>query len=488
MRIDRRRFLKAASLAAGSGLLPLLATASSGTLARRGPAKKVLIVGAGLAGLSAGWELTRAGHDVTILEAQLRPGGRVLTLREPFSDGLYSEAGATDIPNTHDLTLRYTHEFDLPLASDAVLPSGLGTVYFLKGKRFAVAADTEPHYPYDLTQEERKLGWGGMWRTYIRPAVDEMGDPAASDWTVPAKYDGMTYSEFLRSRGASAGAVELLGTAVQRWGDGPETISAAVALRDAVSEVHATRWFRIRGGSDLLPRAFADRLRDRIRYGSPVTRIEQESKGVRAITAQAGGQRTFAADYLVCAIPFSVLRRIEVSPDFSPAKRRAINELPYFSATRIALQSRTRFWLKDRLDGEAWTDLPIMQLQHMTSSQPGPRGILQNYCGGPDARRIMAMPQQERVAFVLGQVETLYPGIRDSFEGGVSKCWDEDLWARGASSWYRPGQMQELWPHIAHPEGRIHFAGDHTSPWIRWMQGALHSGNRVAREINDARH
>ena len=77
-----------------------------------------------------------------------------------------------------------------------------------------------------------------------------------------------------------------------------------------------------------------------------------------------------------------------------------------------------------------------------------------------------------------------YPTIGEHFEGGISKCWEEDSWARGASSWYKPGQMAELWPHVARPEGRIHFAGDHTSPYIRWMQGALHSGNRVAAEIN----
>lgn len=95
-----------------------------------------------------------------------------------------------------------------------------------------------------------------------------------------------------------------------------------------------------------------------------------------------------------------------------------------------------------------------------------------------------ALKEADRIAFVLEQTEKLFPGIRGNFEGGVSKCWDEDEWARGASSWYKPGQMGELWPHIARAEGRVHFAGDHTSAWIRWMQGALHSGNRVAKEVN----
>jgi len=84
-------------------------------------------------------------------------------------------------------------------------------------------------------------------------------------------------------------------------------------------------------------------------------------------------------------------------------------------------------------------------------------------------------------------VEMIYPGVRDYFEGGLTKCWDEDEWARGASSYYKPGQFSTLLPHVARPEGRIHFAGEHTSVWIDgWMQGALESGNRVAREVNDA--
>jgi monoamine oxidase len=98
----------------------------------------------------------------------------------------------------------------------------------------------------------------------------------------------------------------------------------------------------------------------------------------------------------------------------------------------------------------------------------------------------MALNEEKRVSFVKDEMSRFYPTIGDYFEGGVSKCWEEDPWARGASSWYKPGQMAQLWPHMVPPEGRIHFAGDHTSPYIRWMQGALHSGNRVASEINEA--
>ncbi|MGI8783932.1 MAG: FAD-dependent oxidoreductase [Acidobacteriota bacterium] len=88
-------------------------------------------------------------------------------------------------------------------------------------------------------------------------------------------------------------------------------------------------------------------------------------------------------------------------------------------------------------------------LHHRLSREPGPRGILQSYSGGPLARQITAMKESERLNFVLEQMEKVYPEIRENFEGSLSKCWDEDVWARGASSWYKPGQMRELWPHLA---------------------------------------
>lgn len=200
---------------------------------------------------------------------------------------------------------------------------------------------------------------------------------------------------------------------------------------------------------------------------------------------QADTNRTLAADYLICAIPFSVLRHIEVSPPFSPGKQKAIRELPYSSHARVSMQSRKRFWLEEGVVS-ADTDLPIQYIWDITQFQPGTRGILQSYTRGPDARRLMELNESERIRFTLEQMEKAFPEIREYFEGGISKIWDEDPWSLGASSWYRPGQMSELWPHIPRPEGRVHFAGDHTSAWIRWMQGAFESGNRAAREVNEA--
>jgi monoamine oxidase len=255
-------------------------------------------------------------------------------------------------------------------------------------------------------------------------------------------------------------------------------------LRHQAEQRDVRAYYKIKGGNDLLPKTFASRLDEKIQYATPVVRIEQDSRGVRAIVAHAGSYQTIVGDHLVCAVPFSVQKKIEASPPFSPEKQRAIEQLPYLSDSKVFLQSRNRFWAADGESGFATADLPISQVWNLSYGQPGTRGILMARALSVHSRRVTAMSEGERIAFALEHLEKIYPGTRDNFEGGVTKCWDEDEWSLGATAYYQPGQFRSLLPHVARPEGRIHFAGEHTSVWIDgWMQGALESGNRVAREI-----
>ncbi len=335
--------------------------------------------------------------------------------------------------------------------------------------------------PLGLTAEERKLGLAGLDQKYVVPALKQLGDFEASDWPPDAlrKYDRMTWLEFLRREGASPGAIALL-----ELGSAFETESALDYLRDDFSH-HAKQLYKIRGGNDLLPRAFAVRLAEKIHYGAPVVKIEQQERRVRVTFLRAGAPHTLIADRLVCAIPFSVLNRIEVSPRFSQQKQRAIEQVRYDSVVRVFLQCRRKFWAGDGLNGFASTDHP-MEIWNPTWNRPGPRGILVAYMEDTMGRRMTEMPESERVNFTLGEMEKVFPGIRENLEGTAIKVWPEDEWARGAYPVFGPGQITSLLPHIRLAEGRIHFAGDHVSSWPGWMQGALESGNRVAREVDQA--
>jgi monoamine oxidase len=486
--MKRREFLKQSALAAVFTLPTLNATAfTRDALERRGAAQKVIIVGAGLAGLSAAYELTQAGHDVTILEARARPGGRVQTLREPFSDGLYAEAGAMNVFDTHTWTLKYIKLFDLTL--DPVVPSTLASLLYIRGQRIETKPGQIVAYPLGLTPDEKTLGRRALWEKYVGPVLKEIGDYTAPGWPPDSlkKYDRMTFFEFLRSQGASMDAASLLGLGgIGGLGDGVQSVSALVLLREAAHRATMKQDYTIRGGSDLLPRAFAARLTDKIRYGAPVVRIEHDARQVRVVYLQAGARTSLAADRLVCAVPFSVLRRMDISPRFSAEKQQAIEQLPYTSVARIYLQTRKKFWLDEGLSGSATTDLSNMMVFDGAPNQTGTRGILESYMAGAQARQMTAMKEGERVSSALGLVERVHPRVRQHFEVGATKCWDEDEWARGAYAWYKPGQMTSLLPHVARPEGRIHFAGEHASSLFGWMQGALESGNRAAQEVNDA--
>lgn len=190
---------------------------------RRGPAQHVVVLGAGLAGLCAAYELRKLGHTVTVLEAQTRPGGRVRTLREWSAPGLYTEAGAEAIPGVHDLTQHYAREFGLKLVANMV--PGARMFYFVRGQR--IAPGDAAVWPFDLTADERQLGLAGLFRKYVDEATREA--LAAGFWEQPVRalsaWDAFTPGAWLRSHGASPGATELI-----TLGFGPEFGSAASFL------------------------------------------------------------------------------------------------------------------------------------------------------------------------------------------------------------------------------------------------------------------
>lgn len=468
--------------------LPAAVAACGGT-GRSGGAPeeraRVVVIGAGLAGLAAAHELARTGVEVCVLEARGRPGGRVHTLRAPFDDGLYAEAGAVFVPGHHATTLRYLREFGLALQPSAGGGRGIGERVFIRGASIRPQPGCPTRWPVPLKPREMGLSPGELRTLYLHPVVEAIGDPEHPLWPGASalRFDEMTMEQLLRARGASPGAVALMRLGyLDEWGDGIGSISALCLLRDLAGSRGGSETHRIAGGSDRLPAAFAQRLGGAIRYGTAVTGIERRRRGVRIAYSAGGERRTITAEYVVCAIPFPVLRRLAIDPPFSPGKHAAVSQLAATSVTRVYLQLRERTW--DAADGDAVaTDLPIMLAAHATAGQPGTRGIVEAFVTGREARELARMPADACVRRVREQVARVIPGIGTRLERAAVYAWDADPWARGDYAWFRPGQMRALLPHLTPPEGRIHFAGDHTSSRPGWMQGALDSGLRAAGEV-----
>jgi len=497
---DRRSFLRwsALSLPAFAALSHLSAAAETPKappaplqgLAPGRPARKVLVAGAGLAGLTAAWELSAAGHDVTVLEAQNRPGGRIYTLRSPFTDDLYAEAGAVAITENR-ITRRYLDAFKLK--TEPIRESPLANVYHQRGKRFEGKQGAPPDWPYDLTPEERKLGYRGMLLKYFSPGA-KIGNPTAADFRIDTlkTIDQMTLADWLKSQGASDEAVALLGTS-SFFGYGWNTGSALHRLiSDIALFFSSTGVLVLPGGNDQMPQAFAKALRDRIHYGAPIARIAHQADKVRVTFRQAHGEQTeqtLEADHLICTLPTPALRRVDITPALPAQKIQIIEQLDYAPVTRVYLQTKKRLWEDAGTSGGAYTDLPIGLVSEQPFAQSavqGPRGIVESHTKGAQARHMDSLDPAARLSFMTAQMEKVHPGISKYVEGGTSVSWADDPWAGGGYAWWKPGQLTAWQSELAKAEGRLHFAGEHTSTMGRTIEGALESGLRAAREVHES--
>jgi monoamine oxidase len=478
MPIDRRQFLKHAGVAA-SGLHFALRSGWSfpqAAVPRASSGKRAVILGAGLAGLAAGWELNGAGHEVVILEAQLHPGGRVHTIREGLSDELYSEAGAGRIPNTHEITLGWVKKFGLEL--EPFFPKELAEVAVLKGQRIKMPIGKPVDMALvtlNLTPEERRIGLTNLDEHYYGETMRKIGDAVREDWPSEiARLGDISMRDFLRQRGASNDAIHYLLF-------GFDDDGALDFMRDAYSH-HTESLSKIKGGNDQLPRAFAAKLSDVIRYGCVVEHIERRETRVSIAYRRTGMLDHVEADAVICTIPFGVLRHIAVTPEWSAEKRKVIDGLVYGPVVRTTFQVNRRYWEDEGLNGFGSSDKNF-EVWHPTFGKPGKRGLLQSYCYEDYARWLDQLNDSKRTEQLIADMDEVHPGLRAHLETVVSKSWANDPYERGAFVVYHPHQ-QQWYPDICRREGKIWFAGEHASPWPGWMQGAIASGGKAAREIS----
>jgi len=243
--------------------------------------------------------------------------------------------------------------------------------------------------------------------------------------------------------------------------------------------------------------ALATKLRSKPRMGAQVIRLEQDplKRKAAAVYREAGRLRRVEGDFLLCTLPFPVLARIEVAPELSGEKRRAIRELGYDSATKILAVTGRRFWEQDDhiYGGGTYTDLPTGTTWYPGDNAPArdprvsaaPAVFLASYSWGQTARRWASMAHGERSQWALRHLARVHPQLAspDVVRRTASWNWDTHPWSGGAFAWFMPGQHTALHRHVVAPEGRIYFAGEHASLTHTWMQGALESALVAVREM-----
>ena len=457
----------------------------SGLPETTGIRKRVIVVGAGMAGLVAAYELQRAGHEPVVLEAQQRVGGRVFTLREPFSDGLYAEAGAMCIPRAHDLTMAYIEHFKLPVANFTMdNPNGWVYLHGQKRRIAEVAADPAS-LGFEVAEHEHGRTHGHLWTTALQPLIERLATDHVMAWDeIVREYDRYSTREFLEANNWSEAAIEMFGLLADQ--EALMNSSFLELLREEAGRYY-TDMIEIAGGMDHLPLAFLPTLRERIRFGARMVAIEQSPEAVTVHCQTAGGRFAVTGDEVIVTVPFPVLRHVEVLPELSRGKQRAIRQLHYDASAKILLQFQRRFWeeVDGIFGGGSFSDLPIRVTYYPDHSAETGRGVvLASYTWSEDAQRWGSLSPTDRISQALENLARIHPEAIDAFEVGTSKMWHDDEFAGGAFALFEPGQQTLLHDLIVQPEGRIHFAGEHTSLCHTWIQGSIESGLRVAREIH----
>jgi monoamine oxidase len=460
--ISRRAALKLTALTVAA---PLMASAR--------PRKRVIVAGAGIGGLCCAWELVRRGHDVVIVEASGRTGGHVLTYREGLPDGLYVDAGAEHFTRPgYERYWSYVREFELPFL---YYPRRENLIRWINGRPYSADMLADRRVLAELGFNQRELAflaehpYPELRSLYFAPYVDDFRDEYRPFEAGLDRLDAMTETDLLRQEGASLIAQQLHGGSSSAL----QAVWHAAILEMRGVPLFPPELYRLRGGNQTLTDAFASRLGERIRLDSPVTEIELGASGVRV-----GLRREqLEADYLVCAMSAAMLSRIPVKPAWSAEKAHALNNVPYYSDTRVILQSRTRFWARDRRSPNMEFGDPALNHVWSTGDDVSTtRGLLVGTASGPGA------PDPALRVF-----RRQYPGRSEDIERVQVVAWPTDPWSWACErTEYPPGQLRKMWPALIEPHGRVHFVGAYADNLNWGMEAATRSAYRAAEAIDAA--
>jgi monoamine oxidase len=459
----------------------------------------VLVLGAGLAGMTAALELRNAGYQVQVLEFNGRAGGRNWTLRGgdsfaelggatqtcEFEPGLYINPGPWRIPYHHRALLDYCRRFKVALESFVQLNHN---AYLHASRAFggapqrirAVKADFQGQVSELLAKATRQ----GKLDEAVTREDQEILLQALRSWGALDRnynYNASLFSAAYRGYASAPGG----GLSAAPVPSEPVALSDILKsrlwryLQNFANYNFQTTMFQPVGGMDMIGKAFAKELGDVIRTNAKVTKIQQNDRCVTVTfvdTRKPAIVQTATADWCVCTIPLSILSQLPL--DVRPATKAAIDAVPYAGAVKIGLQFKRRFWEEDDAiyGGISYTDLPIRQIAYPnTGFNHSGRGVLLGayLFDGANAYEFTAMPPAERVARAVEFGAELHPQYKSEFENGVAVAWHRVPFTLGCSGDWSEEARKDHYADLCQIDGRIVLAGEHASELPAWQEGAI---------------
>jgi monoamine oxidase len=465
--------------------LDLLETLRGGLPRLEGPRRHVVIVGAGMAGLTAGMLLKEAGHRVTILEARNRLGGRVYTYRG-FAGGMYGEFGAMRFPQQHRLG-QYLINERFKLRTTPFPMYDEDTFVYLNGKGVRRSAFDAETFDYSLPEGERGKAPSDILKDAMQPLRDLIVEPGGWERIIE-RYDGYSLLSYLVERKVSEQALWLMGPLLNL--EGRYHFSLVEWFAHYHEDVFGNLSF-IHDGADSLPNAFAPILIGDTRFGAVVHAIEQRPEAVTVhFRDGVGASGSVTADECILTAPLILLRHMEIS-GLDIDKWFTIRNVYYGRAHKIFMQFSRKWWVDDYqiTHGVTVTDLAIRNIVYTPAGQVDglERGVLiASYAWEQDSMAYSMLSEAERISQALEDVCKIHPEARSTFEFGVSYDWALDPYAGGIGPLFRPMELtSQFYDDIVRPVGRVWFANDACDQrGRRWIEGAIVAAVKNAYAIN----
>ena len=468
---------------------PVMSRIPGTTRARAGAS--VLVLGGGVAGMSAALELARVGYKVTLLENNKRPGGRSWTIRGgdtvaelggetqtcQFDKGFYINPGPWRIPYDHRNLLSYIHELGVPLETQV-----------------QTSHNTLMHSQKAFGGKPVRVGTvGNAFTGSVAELLSKATKQGALDQTV-TKEDQEKLLEAMRSwgqlesdfsyRGGQQDDHLMPAKTITR----EELLASGMWRRMQLNDDYHDIMMQPVGGMDRVAYAMYGATRDMVRLNSRVTSIKQNAKKVTVtyVDSDTGANpTTLSADWCVCAMPLTALSQMEVQ--VGDKAMAGIKGVAYSPGIKIGLQFKRRFWEEDEriYGGITYTDLPIAQISY-PSADMGTRGkgvLLGAYTlGSAAAYEFSSLSPADRVKWAVEFGSRIHPQYKQEFENGVSVAWHRQPWIMGCSAAWGGDLRAKHYENLRQIDGRIVFAGDHLSNLVAWQEGALTSSlDAVAR-------